>query len=88
MSENAQSWIIMFVLLGVGFAAGWLVFDPDEEPEPPAAERLAAQCYREFDGYVREQVEWLRRHNDELKNVIELDTHNNEVKDGAVEDKF
>lgn len=85
MSENTFSWIIMFVLLCVGFGLGWWVH-PDNEPQPVQS-RAALECYRDYDAYVRQQVEWLQKHNAELRAISELDAHNNEVKDGAVESK-
>jgi hypothetical protein len=91
VSENALNWVIVFVLLGIGFGAGWLVFDPDEDeqiavtaPKPNST----VLCYIEFDAYVRQQVEWLKKHNDELRTIIELDTHNNEVENGDAKKEF
>lgn len=88
MSDAVTSWITALIILAIGFGAGWIVFDPDEDEATPVQTRAASECYLEFDTYVRHQIEWLRNHNKELESIIELNTHNREVENGDAEKKF
>lgn len=86
MSENVQAWMVCLAFALLGFGIGYFVFDEDEEEPRIVDLKMTLQCRKEFDEYVRDQIDWMRKHNEELRQIVEPSQP--EVEHGEAEKQF